>query len=415
MKKILALLLLLPSVAFGQGWQIGNPVGTPRALPTPGTVMTKANVDVYGNQQVVSVGGGGSGLSQSVIPVSNATNLNGVGAMGVGTVLVGLDVIEAASTTTVLNLTAHAAAAGDVIRFPSVSQVPPVTRQWSSVCSTTTNTVTLCNALGFTPTAGQDVAILRPSPLGAQGNSSTGETSLSVNINSNAYAGSTSILKLEDSAAASSDALVGLAGVSNEAGTALAADGDYTVLATTRKGYGQSIPVYDSNVGRGIRAITAEDETSADAEAINKMGILREDALTLNTGASADWTPPKADALGRTITTLAPAGESWYSCSGAIGTATNTSLKAAVASNRIYVTAYGCTNNGATANLIGLTDGLGGTSMDITLLPVATSAGPFYWKTFPVPLRGTSNTALGITTGAASNTYCCASGYISVN
>lgn len=418
MKKILALLLLVPSVAFGQGWQIGNPVGTPRALPTPGTVMTKANVDVYGNQQVVTVGGGSSGLSQSVIPVSPANGLNGSMEAAVVFAEVGADVVEAGSTTTLINLTAHGLTTQNWLQFRGSTTAAIRGAHIPIKTIVSANQVELAYALPATPAAGDALFVTSPRTLIAGGpadNGSVAGRSLVVSMDSNYQTSATTgILKLEDSAAASGDALVGVAGVANEAGTALAADGDYTVLATTRKGYGQSIPVYDSNVGRGIRAVTAEDETSADAEAINKMGILREDALTLNTGASADWTPPKADALGRTITTLAPAGEMFSNCSASNTGTSDVAIKAAVASNRIYVTSISCGNGSAVASTIGFKDGA--TLIDYSSLGALAVTGGAFVKSYPVPLRLTTNTALNFAMGTtATSTICCAQGYISVN
>ena len=225
MKKILALLLLLPSLAFGQGWQIGNPVGTPRALPTPGTVMTKANVDVYGNQL--------TGLSNGGVQSAN-------------------------------------------------------------------------NAV-----------------------------------------------KLEDSVATSGDALVGVA-----------------------------------------------------YEARDTLATLEE---------TSDYILPKSDLLGRTITTLAPAGESWSSCSAQITTTSSTQIKAAVPSNRIYVTDISCHNISAVNSAIAFQDGVSGTVLwRGNSGQIANGGG--YQHSFSIPLRLTSNTALAVVLGTtATDSICCASGYISVN
>lgn len=54
MNRFLAVIaaVLIPSLAMAQ-WQVAPGQNTPRALNTPGVVMERANVDQFGNQQVV--------------------------------------------------------------------------------------------------------------------------------------------------------------------------------------------------------------------------------------------------------------------------------------------------------------------------------------------------------------------------
>jgi len=72
MKKLLVVIALWPGIALSDGFQVkpGN-AATPRAFPTPGTPMERANVDIYGNQQVVMVAPGGD---TSFSPYGTAAN-----------------------------------------------------------------------------------------------------------------------------------------------------------------------------------------------------------------------------------------------------------------------------------------------------------------------------------------------------
>jgi hypothetical protein len=214
--------------------------------------------------------------------------------------------------------------------------------------------------------------------------------------------------KLEDSAAASGDALVGVAGRVNTSGTVLAADGDYTHIATDTLG---GLNLANGAFGIGVY----EDVILAAGETLVKNGIATQDPLTKDTGGSNDWGTLKADLMGRTITTLAPAGETWQSCTSPMTGTGDTQIKANVASNRIYVTNITCSNTAAVSSLIYFKDGsstiyVGGVGSS-TLQGVAN-----YVNTLPVPLRLTSNTAFNAAMATtATSTTCCASGYISVN
>jgi hypothetical protein len=123
--------------------------------------------------------------------------------------------------------------------------------------------------------------------------------------------------------------------------------------------------------------------------------------------------PASVDDDGRIFASMAPGGKTWYACVNATS-AGNTTLKAAVASNRMYVTQFSCASRSAGANLVTLQDGAAGTSM-AQGNTVSNLLAPGFEKTFPVPLRGSVNTLLNIATTDASSVWCCASGYISVN
>ena len=288
MKKFLALILLVPGLAFGQGWQVPYPAGTPRALPTPGTVMTKANVDVYGNQLVGLSNGG----------VQSASNA----------------------------------------------------------------------------------------------------------------------VKLEDSVAASGDAAVSVVGVTNEAFSQVVGgvNGDYFQPAGSSTGVLFTAPVYDINISSGRTPITREDNAAVTGDALVGVAYEARDPLAI-LEETADYTSPKVDLLGRVITTLAPAGETWQACSAVVTDTTNTLIKSAVASNKFYVTSITCTNTSAVASQIQINE----STTPLWYGGVGTSAatGGVWNQTWAVPIRATTlNTALNFQmTTTGTSTRCCASGYISVN
>jgi hypothetical protein len=223
-----------------------------------------------------------------------------------------------------------------------------------------------------------------------------------------------SATKQEDAAAANNDDLVGVAGVINNGTNSQAADGDYTHIGLTSRGGVLGAQIYDDNVAGGRNVAAAEDlALGADVAGFKVFGQTQ-DPLSVDQGTTGDAAFIKLDRAGRTITTLAPAGESWQACTGNISTATNTTLKAAVASNRHYVTHFSCAGRSSAGNFVYLNDGTGGTAMYAQNM-VSNAVGIGFHATFPVPLRGTSNTLLSVQTLDASGITCCASGYISVN
>jgi len=162
----------------------------------------------------------------------------------------------------------------------------------------------------------------------------------------------------------------------------------------------------------GTGLLKSEDSASASGDALVIPGAIVESALSADAAVN-DYGALKSDEVGRLITTLAPAGESWQACTGAITDTTQTAIKAAVASNRIYITSIGCNNSSAVASALVFQDA--STAIWQGAITAAATNGS-YTMTFPVPLRGTVNTALNVTLGTtATNTRCCAAGYISVN
>jgi hypothetical protein len=229
--------------------------------------------------------------------------------------------------------------------------------------------------------------------------------------------GATNLGKAEDSPHTTGDVGVMALGVTNEDGSQFAAfDDDYTPIATNRAGavYGiiSNVNLYSGQQPGSI--IKSEDIASnASDVGVASMGIT-EDALSVDQNLADDYGILKLDRVGRLITTLAPAGESFQSCSASNTGTTDIAIKTAVASNRIYVTSIDCSNSSAVPSQLAIKDGatiiaVGGVAA------VAVTGGADHMN-FPVPLRGTSNTALNFAmTTNATSTVCCASGYVSVN
>jgi hypothetical protein len=355
MKRIVALALccFLTVPAFADLPGIVNQTGAtlyPSAAATPGTVGSQLATDRAGRQ--LSPVDPSSGGGQSFVPASNNLLFNGSPSIPAGYQVVTLDAVEAASTATVLNLTAHVAAAGDIIRFPALSQSATLFRTWGVVCSVTTNTVTLCNALPFTPSAAQDVAIMRSTPLGAIGSSSTGITGLNTYLEPGLNTGTTLLLHLED--VAMPDGVAGVAPL-------------YTV----------------------------------------------ESAITQAVGATGRAGSPKTDLGGRTITTPAPSGSLYRGCNAAVTTATTGTILAAVASNYTFLTTVTCTNSGAAASFITIEDS-GGSDMAVGYLPATTGTWSVSFNI--VPSRTSSvNQGIQVNVATTNtSTVCCANSYTGV-
>lgn len=418
MKKLLLLVLLLPSIAYGQGWQIPPPAGTPRAYPTPGTPMNRANVDIYGNQQVVAVSGGGSGLSQSVIPVSDNVGLNGLPTAGVGYHNVSTVTATTGSTTTVIAITGieSSAKVGDAVQALANTTTTANRRNWSIITTVATNAITVSPAFTTAPVNGDTFSLLRPVPL-MLNNFAGATTTLPVNIDSTGQpSNTTGILKLENGVAADGDAGVAAWSVRNEGAADFGNSNlDYNPFATTRAGAAYSI-MSTSFGGATPGKEVAADEDSAFAASDAGVKVLGQavSAISQLVGTTGDVAPPSMDLGNRVVTTNAPAGETWQGCGTATASTADVAIKAAVASNRIYVTSITCSSSSATtATNINFKDGstviaVGGTNQMAT-----TSAGTFT-ATFPTPLRGTVNTALNFNTAVStSSVICCGAGYIS--
>jgi hypothetical protein len=339
------------------------------------------SVDRFGNL-LTRVIDPSSGLSQSVVPESGSVGLNGTINVPQALFLVGTDTIEAASTTTVLNLTSHAARIGDWIT-PTGGTAGNI-NVGIPVCATATNTVTLCYPLPATPST-DAIKIERPNPARA------------VAFNGVQQATDTIpplVIRNENAAAINTTNLA------------------YGVFSANREGalYTSTSTLFN-DANNGKLAVVDEDIAFAASDALTKVGGQANSAIFQSVGTTGDVAPFSMDLGNRLVTTNAPAGEMWYACSDAeTGTSTN-AIKAAVASNRMYVTSFTCSNTSAVASQITFLDSV--TAIAIGSIP-ALATGGNYHATFPIPLRMAVNTQLGyIMTTTATSTTCCAAGYIS--
>lgn len=396
---------------------------------------------------IAAISGGGE--TMSVIPVSNATNLNGVPAGMVGWQQVGTDTAETSSTTTVINATTHAARVGDILNF--TAGTAGNIGVWSVVSAVTANTITLTNALPATPANGDAFSIMRPQPfylqredessfsgaLGVLGIGYTNEGQGTLNSvdgdwGSPAYtrrgntpativydpgiggaaAEANQAVRSEDIAFPAAGALVMSGAVNNRNFSAFnSTNGDALPIMAGDKGVVGIMPMYDSSISGGSSPLTLEDQALANGQAIYLVGTQAQDPITADV-VSGDATYAKTDTGGRTITTYAPAGEMFSSCSSAITGVSRTAIKTAVASNRIYVTSITCSNNSAVASQASFSDGAG-TQLAAANIGTLASGGTFA-ASFPTPLRGSVNTDFSVTmTTTSTSTICCANGFIS--
>lgn len=414
LKLSLILCLFIPSIVLGQG---GGAYRNDNAFDGTGYVVGNGNhsnsvlaVDSNGRLGV-RVTDPSSGLTQSVIPVSNASSLNGVGVGNVGYQRMGSDTAETSSTTTVINATSHAARVGDSLVFTGGTAGNQ--QVWSPVCSVATNTITLCNALPATPANGDAFNILRNVPIGSSPAGASWSPSLNVNIDSNTQlATATGILKLEDAGHTSGDAGVQPLAVNNRnmtsfSGTQL----DYIPPAVTDYGSVFSYLIYDDTLGETRGAVTREDIAMPNAVAGVKVLNQALSAIAQSVDTSGDAAPPSMDLGNRLVVTNAPAGETWRSCSSASTGTSGVTIKESVTSNNIYVTWVNCKNNSAVASGISFQTSTGPTTVAVG--GVGGVGSPFQ-TTFPIPVRIVTGDAFNFVMDVtATSTVCCAGGYIS--
>jgi hypothetical protein len=384
MKRIwLALALLLScSSAYAQPIYVMNEDGS-TYLPSEKQTSNMVAVD-RALRMLVSVSGGPVGPTGplGLIPVSNSAGLNGPLASINGYYNVGTDTIEAASTTTVLNLTAHAARVGDLI-YPTGGTAGNIGVQ-IPVCSVATNSVTLCYPLPATPST-DAITIRRPAPL---------------------------FTPLEDSVAVDGDPLLPIAGRVNTSQAPQAANGDYTYLALDTAGQQMISLVYPAGLSAGASPVRLEDQAFGNTEALVVSGSQAVSAIAQTVSATGDVAPAAMDLGNRLITTMAPAGETGTSCSTEETGTSARAILSAVPSNRWYVTSLNCSNNSAVASRITFLDGASAKAVGGVGTLAAT--GGDIELTFNPPIRGSVNTAFNFQlTTTATATICCASAYFS--
>ncbi len=389
MRKLL--LVLFSLFVTGEAYSQAPPFiyrPTPYAIGcAPGApgCSTSALTDNFGRIQIGS--SGGTGLGSSVIPVSGATNFNGIPISGMAYFVVGTDTIEAASTTTVLNLTAHVARIGDTVTTVTGGTAANVNVE-VPICSVATDTVTLCFALPATPST-DNITIRRPRTFFAP---------------------------LEDSAHVSGDPGFQVLGVRNSTLGAIAGtDLDYSPFATDiagRVAVNLSILNYPG-ADVGFQPVRAEDDAFGSSNALMMAGAVFRSAAINTTGTTGDATSLMVDERGALVGSLATPAETWQACSASNTGTSDTAIKAAVASNRIYVTSISCFNTASVASAIAFKDG--STQIYVGGIGNSTLNGVAHWQhTLTVPLRGTVNTAFNFAMATnATATTCCAAGYIS--
>jgi hypothetical protein len=343
----------------------------------------KFAVSTTGSQFVTSLDPA-SGLSQAVIPGSGSVGLNGALNVPQGTFLVGTDTIEAASTTTVLNLAAHAARIGDWIT-PTAGTAGNIDVA-IPVCATTANTVTLCYPLPATPST-DAIKITRNAPLNTPKASQlqvTGDTGVPVMVVRN------------ENYASLGSANTGFVPMAAYRSGAIMVNLDYSGLGASDIG----VPY------------TPEDTAIANLKAVMLAGGVAKSSVAQTVSTTEDAAPIALDMANRQITIAAPSGQMVQGCNTAVVTATTGQVIAAVASQFTFITSLSCTNTGAAATRVILEDGDG---TDLANVMLAATTG-FAHVSFPTPVRtNVVNKAIQINViTTSSSTICCASGYTGV-
>lgn len=291
--------LLLPQLGFAQSppFIVAYPAGTPIVSGTPG-VTNSAAVDKYGTLNVNVAPNGTPG------PISGTVNV--VATPGAGdSFLKREDTVHVTADAGVQALAVSQDATVPAIFGAAGDYSPIAVNTYGAPLCSIDQRLQISDRFGLlkirasTPNAG-DAAVpalfSTNTNLGAGINTNNTYGVGAVAVNGAIWteiagsADSNSAGKIEDAVATSGDALVGVAGVVNATNVSKAADGDYTGMALTQAGAALTVPINDStNVSRTIRATTAEDEISADGEALHKNGYVRADSIAVPTGASGDW------------------------------------------------------------------------------------------------------------------------------
>lgn len=335
MKRILKALLislLIPGIALAEFPGLTN--SSQATLYGSQQQSGPLSIDLKGNLYVRAIDPT-SGLTQSVIPVSNATSLSGLGAAPVGYTRVGSDTAETSSTATVINATAHVARVGDIIQFTAGTAAN--VSVWSPVIAVGVNTITVSNAFPSAPANGDTFQIGRPLVLGASAGSSNSLPSLSINIDSNTQlATATGILKLEDTAHSSGDAGVQMLGVQNSGWFTLNADGDYSPIATGRAGQVYSTIVLDDTLGVSHTPVRAEDAAFSNGDPVVMTGAVNNRSLATFNTTSQDVTPLGVLDYGNLLVTPFGSASTNTSIQSNISAASNNSTNVKAAAGTVY-------------------------------------------------------------------------------
>lgn len=204
-------------------------------------------------------------------------------------------------------------------------------------------------------------------------------------------------------------------GVRNDSFTTVSANSDYTFFTVNAAGVAHADINSSAQISINNGLLKIEDLGASSGDAIVIGGALREDALTVATSTTNDYGTLKIDGAGKLIIANAPVGEFWQACSASNTGTSDTAIKAAVPSNRIYVTSISCFNTATVASAMSFKDG--SSQIYVGGIGNSTLQGVGYWEhSLPTPLRGTVNTAFNFAMATnATATTCCAAGFISVN
>lgn len=252
-----------------------------------------AAVDAAGRYLVSSTSP--TGLTESQIPVSRATELNGPPVAMVGFSRVTSGTVTSGSTTTVINITgiqAAGATVGDVL-FLTTPAATGNTGAWSYITAVATNAVTVGTPFRSAPANSDGYVLKRPNIIDASSSISQTGTSLMVGIDAN-YQNSTSsgILKATDAAwgGAGDAGVMAMAVMNTDESSLVPTEGDYMPFAVAGNGV---VKVSVTNGGQKDGAsglIKNEDTVASSGDAgVMKLGVSNEAGNTL--AADGDYTP----------------------------------------------------------------------------------------------------------------------------
>lgn len=203
-------------------------------------------------------------------------------------------------------------------------------------------------------------------------------------------------------------------GFQNEAFKAVAnTAGSVTKLATDKQGRPYVILAPQTTNS----AVKAEDSAFTPSDPVVVIGGQIQNSFGADTSADGDVAVFKFDRNGRAY--INPHGSSpdnfFTSCSSANTGTSDVAIKAAAgASIRMYITSISCANTAAVASSLSIKDGT--TVIDVGAVGTQAATGGGWTHRYPVPLRGSANTALNFAmTTTATSTTCCAQGYTSTN
>lgn len=245
-----------------------------------------------------------TGAAQSVIPISNVTSLNGMGAGLVGWQRVGSDTAETTSTTTVIKATAHIGRVGDAVIFTGGTAAN--LQVWATISAVTTDTFTIANALPATPANGDAFNFLRPINIGASPAGSNYQASINANIDYNTQLSSaTGLLKSGTTGTyASGDGGVAPLAVNNRNEATLGStNGRYLPIANND--YGAVFVDLAASVQEDTNSpVRKEDSVFADQNGVMVAGGVVNEAAVTFTSTSQDVAPLAVNRFGATLVAL---------------------------------------------------------------------------------------------------------------